>query len=89
MVDSDVPHLTEKAVPYKPGPQSAHERHGHYRARVGRPFPCGGRRNPAQRRIPRSHAGRPPARHKPGQLLKVRKWTGLEKSIQRMSLPKF
>lgn len=46
MVVCDVPNLTEKAEPYKPGPQSAHERHGHL-PRPCRPpvTPCGGRRN--------------------------------------------
>ena len=38
MVDSDVPNLTEKAEPLQTGAAERPERHGHYRARVGRPL---------------------------------------------------
>lgn len=74
MVDSDVPNLTGKAEPYKPGPQSAQSA----TVTLPRPCrppatPCGGRRNLHNGEYREaSTRDAPPERHNPGHIYEVR-----------------
>lgn len=74
MVDSDVPSLTEKAEPYKPGPQSAQSATVKTcRDRADARLTCGGRRNLHNGEYcEASTRDAPPERHNPGHIYEVR-----------------